>query len=334
MLKGILSGIFGLLLATIGADTFSATIRFSMGWPQLIEGPPLVAVVIGLFAVAEALRQVSSMVGGATIKPPAISAAMPTIRELLSTTKATFIGLVSGIVIGIMPGAGQTISALVAYSEAKRWSKTPELFGKGSLEGVAAPETANNCTQGGDMVPALALGIPGSGSAAIMLTGLILHGVQPGPLLFSTRPDITFNLFAAMIIVNILMLPVGYICIRALLRAIMVPAPFVVAGVLTLVTVGCFSISSGLFEVGVAFLFGIIGFALDRFGFSTPAVVLGLVLGRLVETSFRRALILSDGDLFTFFERPISALLLALAFLVVVYPFIKGRSRLRQNSEA
>jgi putative tricarboxylic transport membrane protein len=333
MLKGILSGVFGLMLATIGADTFSATIRFSMGWPQLIEGPPLVAVVIGLFAVAEALRQVSVMVKGPPAKPAAVSATMPTLKELLSTTRATFIGLVSGLVIGIMPGAGQTIAALVAYSEAKRWSKRPELFGKGSLEGVAAPETANNCTQGGDMVPALALGIPGSGSAAIMLTGLILHGVQPGPLLFSTRPDITFNLFAAMIIVNILMLPVGYICIRAMLRAIMVPAPYVVAGVLTLVTVGCFSISSGMFEVGVAFLFGVIGFALDRFGFSAPAVVLGLVLGRLVETSFRRALILSDGDLMTFFERPISAILLTLAFIVIVYPFIKRKSPIKGMEE-
>jgi putative tricarboxylic transport membrane protein len=252
---------------------------------------------------------------------------MPTVRELLGTTRATIIGLLSGLIVGIMPGAGQTVASFVAYSEAKRWSKHPELFGKGSLEGVAAPETANNCTQGGDMVPALALGIPGSSAAAIMMAGLMLHGVQPGPLLFQTRPDITFNLFAAMVIVNILMLPVGYVCIRAFLRAVMVRPPFVVIGVLTLVSVGCFSINSGMFEVGVAFLFGVIGFLLDRLGFSTPSIVLGLILGRLLETSFRRALILSDGDWMTFFERPISALLLFLALLVLIYPLFKRKRK-------
>lgn len=327
MLKGVISGVFGLLLATIGADTYSATIRFGMGLPNLVEGPPLVPVVIGLFAVAEMLRQVSFMTMGEA-PPKAISTTMPNLRELLSTARAKFIGLVSGLIIGLMPGAGQTVSAFVAYSEAKRWSKHPEKFGKGSLEGVAAPETANNCTQGGDMVPALALGIPGSSSAAIMMAGLMLHGIQPGPMLFQTRPDITFNLCPAMIVVNVLMLPAGYICIRVLLRAIMVPVPYVVAGVLTLVTVGCYSVNSGMFEVGVAFLFGVIGFFLNRFGFSVPSVVLGLVLGRLLETSFRRALILSDGDWMTFIERPISALLIGLALLVLVYPLIRGKKRI------
>jgi putative tricarboxylic transport membrane protein len=261
----------------------------------------------------------------------ATSTQMPTLRELLSTSRATFIGLLSGLVVGVMPGAGQTVSAFVAYSEAKRWSKQPELFGKGSLEGVAAPETANNCTQGGDMVPTLALGIPGSGSAAIMMTGLILHGVQPGPLLFQTRPDITYNLFAAMIIVNLLMLPVGYICIRLLLRAVLVPAPFVVVGVLTLVTLGCYSVNTGLFEVCVAFAFGAVGLVLERSGFSVPSVVLGLVLGRLLETSFRRALILSDGSYSTFVERPISAFMLFLALMVLVYPLLR-RKKSRANT--
>lgn len=327
MFKGIISAIFGLLLASAGTDTFSSTVRFGMGKIEMIEGLSLVAVMIGLFAVAEMLKLAAFMSKEAVKVPKITSTTMPTLKELLSTTKATFIGLVVGAVVGVMPGAGQTVSAFVAYSEARRWSKHPEMFGKGSLEGVAAPETANNACQGGDMVPTLALGVPGSGSAAIMMAALMLHGVTPGPMLFVQNAQLVYNLFAAMMIVNFLMLPVGYLAIWLCMKAVMVRPAYLVVGVLTLVAIGCFAIRNSLFDVSVAFLFGVIGFGMNLLGFSPPSAVLGLVLGRLLEVSFRRALILSSGDWMTFIERPISAVFIVLSLLILVYPFIKRKKK-------
>jgi putative tricarboxylic transport membrane protein len=322
MLKGLISGLFGLLLAAAGSDVFSATIRFSMGRPEMVEGFNLIPVMIGLFAVAEMLRQASYSTKWRERTAKAFSTAMPTLKELVGVIRATIIGTIAGIIVGIMPGAGQTVSAYVAYSEAKRWSKHPEMFGKGSLEGVAAPETANNAVQGGDMVPALALGIPGSNSAAVMMAALMLHGLTPGPMLFEKNAQIVFDLFAGMIMVNFLMLPVGYCVVRMYMRVIAVSPPVLVASVLTLVTVGTFSARSSVFDVGVAFLFGIIGFVFNYLGFSAPSVVLGLVLGRILETAFRRALILSDGSWMVFIERPISAIFIVLSILILFYPII------------
>lgn len=322
MLKGLISGLFGLLLAATGTDVFSGSLRFTMGRPEMIEGFNLIPVMIGLFAVAEMLRQASHSAKWQERTSKAFSTVMPTIRELISVGRATVIGTVVGIVVGVMPGAGQTVSAFVAYSEAKRWSKHPEMFGKGSLEGVAAPETANNAVQGGDMVPALALGIPGSNSAAVMMAALMLHGLTPGPMLFEKNAQVVFDLFAGMIMVNFMMLPIGYLVVRMYMKIVAVSPPFLVAGVLTLVTVGTFSARSSMFDVGVAFLFGIVGFGMNFLGFSPPSVVLGLVLGRIVETAFRRALILSDGSWMTFIERPISAAFIFLSILVLFYPLI------------
>ena len=177
------------------------------------------------------------------------------------------------------------------------------------------------------MVPTLALGIPGSSSAAVMMVALILHGVTPGPMLFGQNSQITFNLFAAMIIVNFLMLPVGYVAFRMCVRAVMVRLPFLVVGVLTLVALGTFSIRNSIFDVCVAFFFGVVGLMMNLLGFSAPSAVLGLVLGRLLEVSFRRALILSGGDWMTFIERPISAVFIALSLIILAYPLIKRKTK-------
>lgn len=334
MLKGLISGLFGLLLAATGADVFSGTVRFSMGRSEMVEGFNLIPVMIGLFAVAEMLRQAAYSAKWQEMKSKVFSTTMPTLKEMASVTRATVIGTIVGIIVGVMPGAGQTVSAFVAYSEAKRWSKHPEMFGKGSLEGVAAPETANNAVQGGDMVPALALGIPGSNSAAVMMAALMLHGLTPGPMLFEKNAQVVFDLFAGMIMVNFLMLPIGYCVVRMYMKIIAVSSPLLIAGVLTLVTVGTFSARSSVFDVGVAFLFGVIGFGLNVMGFSPPSVVLGLVLGRILETAFRRALILSDGSWMTFIERPISAVFIILSILVLFYPFMISWWKKRKSGVA
>jgi putative tricarboxylic transport membrane protein len=323
VLKGLISGFFGLALAVVGIDPLSATQRFTFGRLELYEGLELVPVLIGLFAVTETLTQAGRLHQWRKVTDAGSSSTQfPSLKELRGVTRATVIGSVVGLIVGVMPGAGGTVASFVAYNEAKRWSRTPEKFGKGSLEGVAAPETANNSVQGGDLVPALALGIPGSNSAAIMLAALILHGLRPGPMLFERSPDVVYSLFAGLIVVNFMMLAVGFLILRLCVQVVNVRVPYLVMGVLSLVVVGSYAVNSSPFEPLVALVFGAVGYFMTRFGFSPAATVLGLLLGFIVETSMRRALIISNTGWAIFFERPIALAFIVLAVLTLVYPLL------------
>jgi len=319
-LKGIASGFFGLLLTTVGLDSLTGSMRFTFGRADLLTGVDTISVMIGLFAVSEMFfliahpaRPVGTVVGTATTE-------FPTLRELREVGRATFVGTIVGLVVGIMPGAGATASSFVAYNEARRWSKRPELFGKGSLEGVAAPETANNAVQGGDLVPTLALGIPGSNSAAIILAALILHGIMPGPFLLTKNPELVYTLFAGLILVNLLMIPVGLVILRLCLLAMKLDPPVLIASVLSLIVIGTYAGDLFLLNPIQALVFGVIGYGMRIWGFSAAATVLGIVLGVLAESEMRRSLIISHGDWSIFFTRPISATLLFLTLGVLVYP--------------
>lgn len=335
MLKGLISGFFGLAIAIVGIDPLSAVQRFTFERLELYEGFDVVAVLIGLFAVTEMLTQAGRLyqwkkVGGPDARA---STAFPTLAELRSVGRATGIGILVGMVVGIMPGAGATVSSFVAYSEAKRWSKTPEQFGKGSLEGVAAPETANNAVQGGDLVPALALGIPGSNSAAIMLAALVLHGLRPGQALFENNPEIVTSLFVGMFLVNFIMLGVGFVILRLCMAIVNVRVPFLVMGALSLVVVGSYSIENSAFNPLVTVMFGAVGFALKRFGFAPAATVLGLLLGYLVEINMRRALIISNEGWAIFYQRPIALTFIILSILTLFYPvFLRWRASRRASA--
>jgi putative tricarboxylic transport membrane protein len=335
MLKGLISGFFGLAIAVVGVDPLSAVQRFTFGRLELYEGFELVAVLIGLFAVTEMLTQAGRLAQWRKITDTATSTAMPTLGELRGVGRATTVGAIVGLIVGVMPGAGQTVASFVAYNEAKRWSKHPEQFGKGSLEGVAAPETANNAVQGGDLVPALALGIPGSNSAAIMLAALVLHGLRPGPMLFTTNPEVVYSLFAGLIIVNFLMLVIGFLILRLCMLVVNVPVPYLITGVLSLVIVGSYSINNSSFDPLVAVAFGAVGYLMNRYGFSPAATVLGLLLGYLVEISMRRALIMSNVGWAIFVERPIALAFVILSVLTLLYPFVmRWRAARRQRATA
>jgi putative tricarboxylic transport membrane protein len=320
MLKGLIAGFFGLGIAVVGLDPLSGVQRFTFERLELYEGFELVPVLIGLFAVTEMLTQAGRLYQWQAIKTQRASTEFPTLGELRGVSRATGIGAIVGIIVGVMPGAGQTVSSFVAYNEAKRWSKHPEKFGKGSLEGVAAPETANNTVQGGDLVPALALGIPGSNSAAIMLAALILHGVRPGPMLFERNPEIVYSLFSGLVIVNFLMLIVGLLILRLCMTVVNVRVPYLIMGVLTLVAVGSYAINNSVFDPLVALVFGAVGFVMKKYGFPPAATVLGLLLGYLVEIAMRRSLILSDGNWSIFFQRPIALVFVVLSVLTLFYP--------------
>lgn len=320
-LKGIASGFFGLLLTTVGLDTLTGSMRFTFGSAELLTGIDTISVMIGLFAVSEMFYLIAhpARPAGEVVAGRA-GTAFPNFRELREVGRATFVGTVVGLVVGIMPGAGATASSFVAYNEARRWSKRPELFGKGSMEGVAAPETANNAVQGGDLVPTLALGIPGSNSAAIMLAALLLHGIMPGPFLLTKHPDLVFTLFAGLILVNLLMIPVGIVILRLCLLALKLDPPVLIASVLALIVIGTYAGDLFVLNPVQALIFGVIGYGMRIWGFSAAAAVLGIVLGVLAESELRRSLIISHGEWSIFVTRPVCAVLLFLTLGVLLYP--------------
>jgi putative tricarboxylic transport membrane protein len=333
-LKGLASGFLGLLLTTVGLDTLTGSLRFTFGRTELITGIDVVAAMVGLFAVAEMFHRIAHPGESPVVLADRAHTAFPTLRELRELWPATLIGTIVGLIVGVMPGAGATASSFVAYNEARRWSRRPELFGKGSMEGVAAPETANNAVQGGDLVPTLALGIPGSNSAAIMLAALILHGIQPGPFLLSKHGQLVYLLFAGLILVNLLMIPVGLVILRLCLLALRLSTPALVAAVLALCMIGTYSAELHIVNPWMALAFGVLGYGMRAFGFSAAAMVLGMVLGVMAESELRRSLIISHGSWSIFLTRPIAATLLFLTAGVLVYPLVLAALRRRRLGRA
>jgi len=267
--------------------------------------------------------QARDMGGWEKIRDTKLSTKLPSIDELKRLMPITLWSSVIGIVIGAMPGAGATIASFVAYNEAKRWSKHPEEFGHGSAEGIAAPETANNAVTASAFAPLLALGIPGSGGAAIMLGALMLHGLQPGPMLFVRNPDVVYGLFVGMVIANIAMLILGMVTLQACVRIVNLPQSYLLSGIMAFVIIGAYSVENSLWNVWVALIFGLIGYFMTKYNFSPPATVLGLVLGFIVETNFRRSLMISDVGWAVFFTRPIALIMLILAFASFIFPFYR-----------
>ncbi len=329
-LKGLVSGLFGLLLTTIGLDTLTGSLRFTFGRTELMTGIDVVAAMVGLFALSEMFYCIAHPGATAVVATDRAHTAFPTLGELRELWPATLVGTIVGLIVGVMPGAGATASSFVAYNEARRWSKRPDLFGKGSMEGVAAPETANNAVQGGDLVPTLALGIPGSNSAAIMLAALILHGIQPGPFLLSKHGPLVYTLFAGLLIVNVLMIPVGLLILRLCLLALRLPPPVLVAAVLALCVIGTYAAELHLVNPWTTLAFGVLGYGMRVYGFSAAATVLGMVLGVMAESELRRSLIISHGSWAIFVTRPITAILLASTVGVLVYPLVLGALRRRR----
>lgn len=329
--KSILSMILGLALATVGPEFYSGAQRYTYGLPELMDGVESIFVVIGIFALGEVFHQASQVGQWDRIVTKAKSV-MPSGAEIRETLKATMIGGIVGTIVGVLPGAGSTISAFIAYAEAKRWSSHPEKFGKGSPEGVAAPESANNAVSSGALVPLLALGIPGSVAAAIMMAGLILHGVQPGPLLFRDHQDIVYLIFASMFVAQLVMLGMGYLTIRPAAWIVNVPKPFLLTSIVAIVAVGTYSVNNSGFDVAFTVMFGLLGYGMIRWNFNPAAFVLAQVLGELIETNVRRALVLSDGSWVIFIARPISLVLVVLSIAAILWPIVQERRRRRSQS--
>jgi len=317
LIKGLAAGIIGLMIATVGSDPISGVPRFTFDQADLLDGIPPILVMVGLFAVSELLQQSST---GEWRKSDRLTAHLkfPNAKLRRRLVKPQLFGAVIGTFEGVMPGAGGTIASFMSYNEARRWSRHRDEFGKGSPEGIAAPETANNTVAATALVPVLSFGIPGSNSAAILLGGLLIHGIVPGPRLFEENGDVILSLYAGLFVAAIALLVIGMLILPACLWLVNRPKAYLMAFIYALIFSGVYSIDYSLFDLGLVLGAGAMGLIMRLVGLPFLPAVLGVVLGYLVESNYRRSLVLSGGDHLIFVEDRIALVLLAIAGLFIV----------------
>ncbi|POR03626.1 C4-dicarboxylate ABC transporter permease [Alkalispirochaeta sphaeroplastigenens] len=319
--KALVAVVFGLLLNTIGMDPIAGTQRFTFGEIRLLDGLSLIPAIIGLFALGELFHNIEHYAKGEKFDKLAYK--LPKLRSYLKVWKNITRAGVLGTLIGIFPGAGGTIAAFISYDVEKRFSKNPEEFGKGSPEGVAAAESSNSASAGGALVPLLALGIPGSATAAVLLGSLLVHGLNPGPEMFIDEPELVYGMFASMFMANAFILLVGLLGAGLFVRVTDLKKTILYPLIFTFAIVGSYAVSSSMYPVVVCVAFGVIGWIFRRYDFPCAPVVLGIVLGSLAELSFRQALII--GGIESFYKRPLTLIMLAIAIAAVAAPIVKKR---------
>lgn len=323
-LKGMISGVVGLLVACIGIDAQSGVARFTFGNINLLDGVGFIGMAVGLFAASEVLVNIEEpMQQIFTEAKLNFRSLFPNLQDWKDCFGALWRGSVIGFFIGVLPGAGATIASFLAYAVEKKFSKHPDDFGSGLIEGVAAPEGANNAAAGGAMVSLLTLGIPGSGTTAVMLGALMIHGLRPGPLLFSTNPQFVWGLIASMYIGNVMLVILNMPLISLWVRLLRVPYKVLMPLIITISAVGVFATDNNVFDMWVMFFFGVVGYIMRKMDYPPAPMVLALVLGPMVEMSLRQSLTISHGSLAIFFVRPIAAVLTIVAFASLFAPLIK-----------
>jgi len=324
LLKGIISGIFGLLIATIGMDPTSGFPRYTFGRIELLEGPSFIPVLIGLFAIAEIFNSIENL-GSQQKIDTKIDRYLPSWSDIKISAKNIIKSSLIGTIIGAIPGAGGDIAAFVAYGEAKRSSKHPEKYGTGLIEGVAAPESANNACMGGAMIPLLSLGVPGDAITAVLLGAFIMQGLQPGPLLYKEHIDIVYNIFAGMIVANFFMLVLGILGVRFFAKVISIQKEILLPVIFVLSIVGSFAMRQNTFDIWLSIIFGVIGFFMLRNKFPLSPILLALILGPMAESNLRRSLMVSQGNFAILFSRPIAIGLYLLAIISIASSAIKQK---------
>ncbi len=330
LLKGLLALLLGLWLTSIGTDLFTAQARFIFGQATLLGGIDFIVVAIGVFAIGEVLASVEAGNEAKMLPVPrGIRNLLPNWEELKACRFAFVNGSITGFLIGVLPGAGASISSFMAYGIEKAVSKHPERFGKGAPEGVAAPEGANNADTGGALVPLLTLGIPGGGTTAIMLSALVLWGVKPGPLLMQESPDVFWGLVASMYIGNVVLLILNLPLVPLFAQILRLPVYILFPVILGISIVGAYGASGRVFDLGLLVAFGLLGYTMTKLKYPSAPLILGFVLGDAMERALRQSLMMSQGDFAPFVQRPISAIMLALAVLVLLMPLFGWINRMR-----
>jgi putative tricarboxylic transport membrane protein len=320
VLKGLVSLVLGLLIATVGIELQSGVSRFTFGFAELDDGIDFLIVVIGLFAVAESLVGIEELALGLRQNVKLTGPVWLTLEEWRRSRWPIVRGAVIGFVTGVLPGAGSTVASVIAYTTEKRLARRPEEFGRGAIEGVAGPESANNAASMGSMVPLLTLGIPGSNATAIMLGALMMYGLQPGPLLFKNQPDLVWGLIASMYFGNLILLVLNLPLVRIFVKVVDVPPRILLPLVIGLSFIGVYSINSSTIDLVLLAAFGVLGYVFRKLEVPAAPLVMGVVLGNLLEQSMRQALAISAGSYAIFLERPIAAVLFAAALLLLIVP--------------
>ncbi len=330
MLKSLLMASAGVVLGLIGLDSISAQPRLTFDRIELYDGIGLVPVVMGLFGVAEVLTNIEQGIKR-TVSSTKISNLLPNKEDWKRSSGPIGRGTVLGFFLGIIPGGGAVIAAFASYALEKRISKTPEQFGKGAIEGVAGPEAANNAAAGGAFIPLLTLGIPPNVVMALLLGAFVIHNIQPGPLLMVQRPDLFWGVITSMYIGNVMLLILNLPLIGMWVQLLRLPYNILFPMILLFTVVGVFASSNNVFDLYVMIAFGILGYLARKLGYEAAPLVLAFVLGAIMENKLRTALIISAGDLTTFFTKPISAVCLSVAAIMLLMPVIPALRRKREK---
>lgn len=331
LIKAIISGLLGLIIAVVGTDPISGSLRYTMGITDLFDGIAFMPMLIGLFSIAQMLE----LIGAKEIVSDTSKLTKMT-REPMPKGIGKFMGLgsVVGTLVGILPGEGATIAAFMSYNFAQRRSKHPELFGKGNPEGIAAAEAGNNGCVGGSLVPTLTLGIPGNSVAAALLGGLLIHGLIPGPDLFTRYGEITYAFILSLFVANLIFLVVGLFMAPYFARISLTPIPLLIPIICLFSILGSYAMHNSYVDVFIALGCGVVAIILKKTGFSLGALILGLILGPIAETGFAQALIIGKGSYLIFFTRPQALAIWAIIILLLVPPLVQIYRQHQQQKKA
>lgn len=329
--KGFLMGLFGLFLGTIGMDQITGQLRFSFGIDAIASGIPLIPALIGMFSISQVMVQAENyleIIKNKKLEGTDVELSgkfLPTKKELIKLIPNFIRSSVIGVIVGILPGAGGDIGAWLSYSEAKKASKNPEEFGKGSLEAICASETANNAVTGGSVIPLITLGIPGSAVASVLLGGFLVHGMVPGNQMFTKNASITYSIIIGFIIANIVMGIVGMLIARHVVKVANIPIAILSPIIIVLSSIGAYAINGSIIDLYIMLVFGLIGYFMRKFNLPTAPTILGLLLEPTAESGFLNAIIQAKGQpmLAYYFSRPICVILIIMIALTIISPLIK-----------
>lgn len=327
-LKALLMGVLGLMLSTVGMEPVTGYQRYVFGALHLLGGIDFVPVVMGLFGVAEILALAGAPAGTTEVRAPRFRELWPNAEEWRRSVKPWLRGGLIGFLIGIVPGPAAILAPLASYAVEKRLARRPEEFGRGAVEGVAGPEAANNAAAGGAFVPLLALGIPFAPATAVLLGALMIHGIRPGPLLMQQHPELFWGVVASMYVGNLMLLVLNLPLVGVFASCLRIPRPYLLSSVLVLTIVGAYSVNNAFADVWILLAFGVLGYLMRLVEFDPAPLVLALVLGPMLETSFRQSLIMARGDALIFVQRPLSAMFLVLAALLLITQLAAARRTL------
>ncbi|WP_219899586.1 tripartite tricarboxylate transporter permease [Zobellella taiwanensis] len=323
LVKGLIAAVVGMMISIVGIDLQTGTERYTFGSLELLDGIDFLVVALGVFALAEVFYMLLKGGGGKEQPRNNIGSLKLSKAEVKEIAGPIGRNSVLGFFIGVLPGAGATVASFLGYSLEKRLAKDGDTFGKGNIKGVAGPESANNAACGGSFVPLLTLGVPGSGSTAVLLGALLVMGVTPGPMMLEQRPDVFWGVIASMYVGNIFLLVLNLPLIPYIARLLDMPKPLLLAMILIFCMIGVYGLSFNVFDLLLLLGFGLIGLVMKLYGFPTAPLILALILGAIMEESMRRALQISGGDWMTFVDKPISMWLLVLAALSLFAPLLK-----------